>query len=161
MRGRRFWPENYLDASQERLGDAHRLHVDARYSAAIYLSGVAVESVLRAWRTRMDPEFDERHDLIALLKGSGIFEFIKEGERKVLSIALAEVWKRWSNDYRFAGDARLRADYVKRDLLTPKECSSDDPQVLKAHSRSMLGHANEIVSLGVKRWDSRKSLSNS
>jgi hypothetical protein len=43
-----------------------------RFHYTRYAAGLAVESMLRAYRTRLNPEFEERHDLELLLAGSNL-----------------------------------------------------------------------------------------
>ena len=67
--------DDYRWASLERIRAAEQLHGDAMYSSAIYFAGVAVECILRAYRVRIDPAFDSRHDLADLLKASGLRDY--------------------------------------------------------------------------------------
>ncbi len=96
----RFRPEHYLEAAQEQVVSARRLHKQRRYPAAIYLAGVAVECLLLAYKTRENPVFESRHDLRNLLRESGMFSFIRPKDRRKLSVQMGDVWARWKNNYR-------------------------------------------------------------
>ncbi|MGH7192990.1 MAG: hypothetical protein ACREJM_05565 [Candidatus Saccharimonadales bacterium] len=56
----------------ERMTQARRIYRDqAAYALAMYCGGLAVESMLRAFRWAEDPSFEGRHDLSELLKQAG------------------------------------------------------------------------------------------
>src|SRR5438876_8046796 len=66
-----FRAEQYYRASLERMTQARRIYQDgAAFSLAIYCGGLAVESLLRAFRWTEDTSFEGRHDLSDLLKAS-------------------------------------------------------------------------------------------
>jgi hypothetical protein len=117
------------------------------YSSAIYLAGVAVECILRAYRLRVDPEFDSRHDLRRLLSASGLQAYVPEKRRADVGAALGDVWARWRNDYRYASDDRVLRDLRARGLTLGIR---GDP--LKENSRLVFEKAHELVGLGVARW---------
>jgi hypothetical protein len=96
----RLSPDDYRTASLERVADARTLYEARHFSSALYLAGVAVACILRAYRTREDPAFGSRHDLAELLRASGLASFIPRQRREELSVALTEVWARWKNGYR-------------------------------------------------------------
>lgn len=102
-----FPPQHYFDASQERLTDAARLHSEGRFVASVYMSGVAVECMLRAYRTREGPAFDSRHDLRRLMTASGIMSFIKDHEGRSFAAHLGTVWRFWRNNLRYAELSRF------------------------------------------------------
>jgi len=68
----RIEPDDYLEAARDRIIDAHGLYNLNRHSFSLYAAGLAVESLLRAYRVLRDPAFDERHDLRLLLAESGV-----------------------------------------------------------------------------------------
>jgi len=148
----RFRPEHYLESSQERIDDARRLHNMKRYAAAIYLAGVAVECLLIAYKTRENAEFESRHDLVNLLRESGIADFIHRRDRIKLSAMLGEVWSRWKNNYRFASYERLLSEFKR--LKLDKGFKGD---ILKPNSDIVISNAFEIIKMGVRRWTSEKS----
>jgi hypothetical protein len=139
--------DEYRWASLDRIGAAGALHRAAHYGAAIYFAGVAVECMLRAYRTRVDPEFDARHDLSQLLNASGLQNYVPEKRRAEVAAALGDVWSRWKNDYRYASDDRVLRDLRDRGLTLGIK---GDP--LKENSRRVYEKAFELVGLGEARW---------
>jgi len=95
----RIWPGDYFDAAGERLGDAHNLYKGERFGFALYAAGLSIECVLRAFRTRMSNQFDEKHDLVQLFDGCDKQFF--GGDRREIDAAINAAWKGWRNDYRF------------------------------------------------------------
>jgi len=148
----RFRPEHYLEAAQEQIVSARRLHKQRRYPAAIYLAGVAVECLLLAYKTRENPVFESRHDLGNLLKESGIAEFIRPKDRKKLSVQMGDVWARWKNNYRFASHARLTSEF--RRLSLDRDIRGE---ILKPNSDTIINNAAEIINMGVRRWTSKRN----
>ena len=102
--------DDYIDGAGERIGAASAMYAQCRFVDAIYLAGVAVECVLRAFATEETNEFDARHDLSRLVKAPTIERFVGEKKRQVISASLGEVWARWKNNYRYIGDTRLRGE---------------------------------------------------
>lgn len=143
----KFLPEHYLETAGQRINDARILHNAARFSAAIYVTGVAVECMLLAYRTRIEPHFESRHDLKDLLKESGIAGFVRDNEQQQFAGYFGEVWSRWKNNYRYASDDRLRAQLKK--LPGNWKVKGD---VLKENSRVILDNGFQIVTLGAHRW---------
>ena len=67
--------EQYYETSLERMAQARLLHKQGTaYSLAIYVGGVAVECLLRAFKARHTAEFDERHDLLKLFSASRMLQ---------------------------------------------------------------------------------------
>ncbi len=101
----------------------------AGYALSMYVAGVSVECFLRAFKMLKDKTFDERHDLRRLFKASGMLSVdptvlrasgLTESQihqhHCELQTALADVYKLWSNEYRFASEDRLRAHLKSRIL---------------------------------------------
>lgn len=148
----KFRPEHYLQAAEEQVNSARRLHKQKRYPAAIYLAGVAVECLLLAYKTRENPGFESRHDLRSLLKESGMIGFIRPKERRKLSILMGNVWARWKNNYRFASYDRLTSEFRRLELNRGIK-----GEFLKPNSDIVIDNAYEIINLGVRRWTSEKN----
>ena len=139
---------DYLEASAFRIETARRLHRIERYSAAIYFAGVSIECLLRAYITREDPVFDQRHDLSALCKKAQLQKMIHPSDRRKADAWLGDVWTRWKNDYRFASDDRIRSEYRK--LRHNRGIKGD---FLKENSRIVVEAAYQLRTLGEKRWN--------
>lgn len=142
-------PQVYLDAAEEHLTVAAELyHQHGRYVLAHYVSGLAVECVLRAYRTRIDPEFDSRHDLQDLYKLARFGDVIPDHLRDQVTAALGTVILQWSNSHRFRSEMELRNWLVKRRLYVGIK-----GDFVKERTRRILNAATEIVTVGVRRWN--------
>lgn len=148
----KFTAEHYLEASDYRIETARKLHEGGRYSAAIYFAGVSLECLLRAYITRVDPQFDERHDLQDMCKRAQLQDFLKPGNRRQANAWLGDIWTRWKNSYRYASDDRLRAEF--RRLRHYRDIRGD---FLKENSRIVIECAYQLWTLGKRRWHSKKS----
>ena len=57
-----FKPEYYFCAAIQRMDQARYLYQEGRsFALSIYVGGVAVECMLRAFKLLREPSFDERH----------------------------------------------------------------------------------------------------
>jgi hypothetical protein len=118
-----FPPEHYFETAIQRMRQAHYLYREgSSFALAIYVGGVAVECLLRAFKGRRDPTFDERHDLLRLFAASGMLRVDADklralgwtdakidDHRRTLQVAVNEIYKLWANNYRFASEDRLRS----------------------------------------------------
>ncbi len=112
----RIEPNDYLEAARDRITDAHNLYEIGRYSFSLYAAGLAVESLLRAYRVLKNPEFDERHDLRLLFAESGVEELVTVSEHSEITTLVFAVHLRWKNDLRFASEDRLKRRLKKLQL---------------------------------------------
>jgi HEPN domain-containing protein len=139
--------DQYIDAAPERANAAQTLYHDRRYTEAVYLAGVAVECVLRAYAQDGGEAFDARHDLRQLFKAATLERFIGANQRKAVSAALGEVWTRWKNNYRYAPEGRMRKE-VKR-LGLEQGIKGD---ALKETARVVIENALVVVNKGKYQW---------
>jgi HEPN domain-containing protein len=146
-----FRSEHYLEAARERVFSAFRLFDSSRYAGAIYVAGVAVECLLRAYRLRKTNEFDEKHDLVELMKGSSIADFIPMELKQEFGASLTTVWRRWKNNYRYASMSRLSSEL--RDLGLFAGIKGDP---LKENARVTLSAAEKLINAGVLSWNSKR-----
>jgi hypothetical protein len=116
MAGNEFKPEIYFHAAQEYMSELQALYDARQYRMLMYAAGVAVECMLRAYRCRIDPEFDARHDLYQLSKDARFAALFPSAAIEKYSAALADVTTRWSNNHRYRSDAAMRA-FLKRAKL--------------------------------------------
>lgn len=156
-----FPPEHYFQTATQRMRQAHYLYQDgASFALAIYVGGVAVECLLRAFKGRRDLVFDERHDLLRLLAASGILHVDRNRLRekqwtdariddhlKTLWVAVNEIVKLWANDYRFASEERLQS-HLKQ-ITGYKKIKGD---YLKEQARRFLSSAQTFFDKGVMLW---------
>ena len=143
----KFGPHDYLQASLERLAEAQQLYGDSRYVGCLYLAGVAVEALLLAYHLRRNRAFEARHDLAGLAKDSGLLEFVPIARRAEIAAHLGDVWERWKNNYRYAGDARLRSEFRRIGLA--RGIKGD---YVKKSAQVSLEAALAIVAVGVERF---------
>jgi hypothetical protein len=101
--------ESYYKAALERIDNAHILHIQGRYSFAMYASGLAVECLLRAFRVLRDPSFEERHDLKLLWKKTALSDTGRGITHKRIYSLLTEIGLRWRNTYRFAAEDEVQS----------------------------------------------------
>ena len=159
-----FSAEHYFRAAYERILDARELHKRGRYGFCIYASGLAVESLLRAFRWKKDPVFDARHDLVRLFRDSGILQLneeklrsrglAEEAVRRTITEFLAakdDVTRFWSNDFRFGSDAQIRGYLVTIGAYRGKR-----GDLLKVSASTILSAAQKIVDTGVILWTFKK-----
>lgn len=156
-----FPPEHYFQTATQRMRQAHLLFQDgASYALAIYVGGVAVECMLRAYKGRRDRVFDERHDLLSLFRSSGMLtvdrhKLLKKGwtedeihaHLRQLRAAVNQVYRIWSNNYRFASEERLTAHLKK--ISGFRRIKGD---FLREQARQFLSSAKRFVDIGVIQW---------
>ena len=74
-----FKPEHYFRAAIQRMRQARYLYKEGRsFALSIYVGGVAVECMLRAFKLLRDRSFDERHNLLRLFAASGMLRVDRE-----------------------------------------------------------------------------------
>src|SRR6266480_2953924 len=126
-----FRAEQYYQVSLERMQQARRIYEDgAAFALAMYCGGLAVESLLRAFRWTEDTSFEGRHDLNDLLRDSGLFSVDDQYMRtkcasdedilksaKDIRSAMNTVITLWHNNLRYASEASLRAFLGRRKRL--------------------------------------------
>ncbi len=138
---------DYFEAAQERLVDARLLYEKQRYALSLYISGLAVESMLRAFRALKDPHFDARHDLPKLLGMSDLELIVPVKFRREITEATGTIFTRWKNDLRFVSANRLRRHIKKQKL--DRGIRGD---FLKENSRIVLQAAETVVRIGTRQW---------
>lgn len=142
-----FTSEAYKAAALERTGALQQLYDEQEHVLAIYVAGVAVEALFRAYRVDVDPEFRARHALYELAKESRFAERVPAAAFDKYSADLGAVASRWSNSHRYrSADALLR--FLKRGRLD--RGIKGDP--LKENARRAINAAMDLVTLGVRLW---------
>lgn len=170
-----FEPRDYYEAAQERLSQAELLFdlppeyrrnfQSELYALIVYLAGVAVESMLRAYRLKVDRRFDSRHDLARWFVASKLDNRLEdhlnrqqkapqETERRIMELrsAVGEVSDVWRNDHRFASEKLVARDFWERRIIPRKGSKGPKPQVLRAMVRTLLKNARVVVNAGVEAW---------
>jgi hypothetical protein len=156
-----FKPEHYFRAAIQRMEQARYLYQEGRsFALSIYVGGVAVECLLRAFKLLRNPSFDERHNLLRLFSASGMLRVDYETLRAKglteaeidshlagLQNAVNAVSDLWANNYRYASEERLLA-HLKR--LTGFQKIKGD--YLKAQARKFLAAAQSFINKGTLQW---------
>src|SRR5687767_2321538 len=103
-----FGTDTYRLGAFERLNDARLLHDGQRFALSMYVSGLAVEGMLRSLHWIKDKRFDERHDLRGIATRIEELGLLRRGERDHDFVGtVSDVAERWSNDFRFANQDQL------------------------------------------------------
>lgn len=158
-----FTSEHYHRAALERMQQAVTLYRQGQsYALAMYIAGVAVECILRAFKLRRDPTFDEKHHLLRLFHASGIMRLDAQLLRKSsfseeelksylhnLHSVINDVYRLWSNDYRFASEDRLRT-YLRKNLDRRRQVKGD---LAKAFAFRLVNAAQKFVTKGQLLWE--------
>lgn len=139
--------DDYFDAARERLSEANILYEMARYSLALYVAGVAVESLLRAYIFRLEPKLVTAHDLELLLEASNLHRLAAPAERQQIFTAIVKLYQRWKNDLRYSSNNRLR-----RHLKQQKMNRGIRGDFLKENCRIAIEQATIILKTGVAKW---------
>lgn len=145
--GTEFTAEIYFTAALERANSLRLLYDNEDYVLALYVAGVAVESLFRAFRMKHQPYFDSRHDLTALAKESKFDETVPEHLKQNFFADLGVVVSRWSNSHRYRSAAAL-SRYLKRAHLH----RGIKGNVLKENTRRTINSATDIINLGGQLW---------
>lgn len=162
-----FNAEQYYHVSLERMKQATRLYQDGTaYALAMYCGGLAVESLLRAFRWTHDSSFEGRHNLTDLLKESRLLSFDEEFMRRrgrtqqeidvsglKLRSAVNEVVALWHNNLRFASEASLKLSLQKSGKL-----GRIKGDAIKKNTSNLLVSAQAVVDRGAAIWISQKKL---
>jgi HEPN domain-containing protein/stress-induced morphogen len=149
-----FRDKEYFQAAAERMRQARFLYSEGRsYALAMYCAGLAVECMLRAYRWRKETSFEGRHALLKLLKDSGLLSISDRAMREKgynelevmgvsagLRAAVSDVATLWTNNLRFASEARLKAFIVSINRHLGKK---GDP--CKASALDLVNAAQKIV----------------
>lgn len=144
----RLTSEHYLEACKERIEDARILHREGRYVFALYASGVAVETLLRAYAALgAAARFDARHDLEGWLRRCGFLAFLSPDERREAAAIVDVLRRRWRNAYRYADRGRVLADLKARGAT--RRVRGDQ---LKRASRVAFDAACTLHNQGIDRW---------
>jgi hypothetical protein len=143
--------ELYRVAASERSVCARELYDGGRYVEANYFAGLAVECILRAYRIRIDPEFDARHDRGRLYKMAKFADIVPQADIDRVNAALEEVAVLWSNEYRFLPNYALREAWKKRKLFR-RGADWIRGDFVKERTRQLVNAAAFLVNLGESRW---------
>jgi HEPN domain-containing protein len=156
-----FRDKDYFHVAAERMRQSRILYNEGQsYALAMYSAGLAVECMLRAYRWRKESSFEGRHAILKLLKDSGLLTVSDQAMRRKgyneidvtrvsaeLRAAVNDVAILWTNNLRFASEARLRAFLVSIDRHLGKK---GDP--CKANALDLVNAAQKIIDRGTLLW---------
>ena len=140
----RLTAEDYREAAGERLAEAQRALERGDHVATHLSAGLAIESMLRAYRVRVSPDFDERHDL-SLLGAAYVRRMSRRRQNEMLA-AINDAGLLWQNNHRYCCARNLRA-YFNRNRRYQKE-----RDMLRTNAQAMIDLATLIVRTGEERW---------
>jgi len=140
----------YRLAAPEMLEGAILADGAGKYIASHYLSGLAVECTLRAYRWRIDTSWDGRHVLLRLAKAARFYEVVPDTARETFQTHFGEIARRWANDHRYSSASKLEK-YLNSIGATVNVKGNK----LKENSRVMTEGAHFIVSIGESQWNRR------
>lgn len=143
--------ENYRDAAAERITVALELYGTNRWVESVYLAGLAVECMLRAYRHLIDPRFDARHNLDKLYDLAKFADIVPRSDRDHLVAAMETVTALWANDYRYIPEAELKARWLAQGL-NKRGNRWIKGDFLKERTRELMNSATKIVNTGVAKW---------
>ena len=141
--------EVYRDAARERVVVATDLYESGHFVLTHYVAGLAVECILRAYQTRIDAEFDSKHDLRELAAGARYSSIFPEKLASEYAGALTAVYRRWNNDFRYRSEASLRSKLVRLKLHEGVKGN-----LVKENARKIVVASTALVKLGVAKWTS-------
>jgi hypothetical protein len=147
------YAQDYVQAARERMTQASLLRRSEHYALAMYVAGVAAESMLRAYHLS-DEEFDEKHDISQLYKRC---DFGKLGDEatKRLRGPVETVHLLWQNRFRFFCEDRLRA-HIKA-LGQHQRGVYRGADFLKVRCKDLEDACVSVVTIGVERWQQIRS----
>lgn len=145
----------YLIAAQERATEANLLLQvqPPQYVLASYVSGVAVECLLHAYRIRAGVDDRAKHDLRIHAELGEFYAKMTRTQREAIAYLLGEVVTRWQNNHRYRSREALRQFILKHRLHITQGQSTTTKDVVQYNAEQLVNAATEIVNVGVLRWD--------
>lgn len=144
----------YREASNEHLKKAQDLFDSGSYYLSHYLSGLAIECHLHAWRLHSTKEkgFSSRHDLEQLANESKFFDIIPMKRSEEFSIIFTDINKRWRSDQRFDTEKQVLDYLTKVTRNTDITRSSNSGSRWELFSNHLLGRAYQVIKQGEAKW---------
>jgi len=142
-----FTADVYWAAAKERAGSLRQLYDAGEFALALYVAGVAVESMFRAFLVITDPEFSSRHDLRELAREAKFAQKVPAELYDASAADLGIIVIRWSNSHRYRSNAAI-LKYLKRAGLD-RRIKGD---ALKENARRSINAAISLVAVGTKLW---------
>jgi len=157
----RLQPDHLIEAARERPVQAWALFHRRDYAPAMFVAGVGVECLLRGFILRRTNVLETGHDIPLLFRESRIKPLAIERQEAVglseaglnrysrqWDTALATMSSRWSNDFRYASESRLRA-HLKR-MGLDRGVRGD---FARFQARRLIEAAEWAISEGSQLWE--------
>lgn len=131
----KFGTDTYRLGARQRMDDATKLLERDGLSGAVYLSGLAVEGMLRSLIWLRDKKLDERHKLREMAVRVEVLGLLRRGERDHDFVGnVQRVARSWVNELRFAGDGRTE-EWFRRIGIVRKRGRNAFRQGVSLHVR--------------------------
>jgi hypothetical protein len=139
--------DDYFDAAREHVSSLSGLYNEGHYALAIYVAGLAVESLFRAFRAKRKLPFRSDHPLKPLAEEAGFPALVPDRDRVRFDAALSDLIVSWRNAHRFRSNSAMRR-FLNR-LSLDRGIKGD---FVKEWARRITSASIELVTLGEKRW---------
>lgn len=143
-----FDEESYRQAARDNLTRAQELFENGSYFLSFYLSGLAVECHLRAWRYLQVPGFEHNHNLSYLAEVTGFLGMIRGKGTERFSAAFSFLSKTWRSNHRFCAERQFYQNMGEKGV-EKRSMGSDWKEVI-AHTA--LNSAHEVFKQGEAKW---------
>lgn len=139
--------DDYLAAAEEHAAALPPIYARGNYALAIYVSGVSVECLFRAYRSKrgLPPRFD--HHLAPLSEEAGFPDLLPRADQSAYDAALSTLIAGWRNAHRFRSNEAMRR-FLKGMELDRRIKGN----YLKENANRMASAAITLVGLGVQQW---------
>ena len=139
--------EDYLAAARSHAASLSDIYAAGHYATTIYLAGVAVECMFRAYSTRRGVPFRSDHVLVAHAAEAKFLRVLPQRHQSVAGAALTRIAAIWRNNHRYRSEKTMR-----RFLKGRKADRGIKGDFLKEQARRISADANDLVTLGSRRW---------
>lgn len=143
-----FDEQSYRRAADENLSRAQEQFNSGSYFLSFYLSGLAVECHLRAWRHLQVQGFEHNHNLLYLAEETGFLAMIRGKGTERFSAAFSFLSKTWRNYHRFCAERQFYQNMGEKGV----EKRSMGSGWKEAIARTALNSAYEVFKQGEARW---------
>ncbi len=145
-----FTHTDYFSASLTRQSDLTHLRQNKNSAIfSVYIAGVAIECMFRAYITKYTKEFDAKHDLEKLYTKSLLGSELDTKEREVFTIAVKRANQIWSNDMRYASEKRMKRLIAHKNI---KADLNDVNKYIERHFSDIFEATEIIISKGREKW---------
>lgn len=137
----------YRAAAEDHLRAAGVCHRDGNYVTCHYLCGLCVECILRAYRWKVNGDWDGRHVLPKLYREAKFDELITSKQIEEMADRFGTITSRWANNHRYTSQTKLQRHL--NDIGATINVKGDK---LKQNSQEMYDAAEFIFGIGKTKW---------